>query len=128
MKNLIWVLIILVLSGVCIYKEYRQPIVIETEVCPIPNEYIGEFDTTFYTHTGNKCSTGVYPKTNRTVAVDPKIIPYGTMIYVENYGFYIAEDCGLHVKNKRLDIFLDSKEECIKQGRKTLKVWVLTNK
>lgn len=127
MKNFIWVLIILVLSGVCIYKEYKQPIVIETEVCPIPNEYIGEFEITHYSHTGNRCSTGTYPKAGRTVAVDTKKIPYGTYLYVEGYGVLIAEDIGKDIKGNMLDVFVDSHNEAIQLGRKKVKVWVLGN-
>lgn len=100
-----------------------QTVVIEKSV--IPNEYLGEFETTHYTHTGNKCSTGVYPKVGRTVAVDPKIIPYGTYLYVEGYGVRIAEDCGGAIKNNRLDIFVDSHQEAVQLGRKKVKIWKL---
>lgn len=100
-----------------------QTIVIEEST--IPNEYLGEFETTHYSHTGNRCSTGVYPKVGRTVAVDPKVIPYGTYIYVEGYGVRIAEDCGGAIKNNRLDVFVDSHQEAIQLGRKKVKVWKL---
>ena len=105
-------------------KPQTQTIVIEESV--IPNEYLGEFVATYYTHTGNRTSTGVYPKANRTIAVDPKKIPYGTYLYVDGHGVYIAEDCGGDIKGHRLDIFVDTHKEAIQLGRKTVKVWKLT--
>lgn len=91
----------------------------------IPNDYIGQYELTFYTHTGNNTSTGVYPKINRTVAVDPSIIPYGTVLYVKGHGVFIAEDSGADIKGHRLDIFLDTKEECINKGRVNADVYIL---
>ena len=86
---------------------------------------IDNFELTFYTHTGNRTASGVYPKAGRTVAVDKNVIPLGTMIYVEGYGLYVAEDTGGDIKGKRLDVFVDTKEEAIKLGRKTAKVYLL---
>lgn len=103
----------------------KEPNIVMVEKSPIPNEYLGEFMTTFYTHTGNRCSTGVYPKVGRTIAVDPKKIPYGTYLYVEGHGVYIAEDTGGDIKGHRLDIFVNSREEAIQLGRKKVKVWRL---
>lgn len=94
----------------------------------VPGQYLGIFEITFYTHTGNKTSNLVWPKANRTIAVDPKIIPYGSILYVDGFNYYIAEDCGGDIKNKRLDIFVDTYEEAIKLGRQKKKVYLLQNK
>ena len=121
--------------GVCItllgFNSYNKiitlnqtPIIIEKE-SNIPHTYIGEFDITFYTHTGNKTSTGVYPQINRTIATDPKVIPYGSIIFVEGYGAFIAEDTGADIKNNRLDIFVDTRKEAIEKGRRKAKVYVI---
>ena len=130
MRNTILVTIfVLILGAIGVDIKYRlQPkiLVVEKNVSPIPHKYLGEFDTTHYSHTGNRCSTGVYPKAGRTVAVDPKIIPYGTILYIENYGFRIAEDCGGLIKQKRLDMFVNSHNEAVKLGRKKVRVWKLS--
>ena len=101
-----------------IVEDFKPSISIEVEP-------IDDFDLTFYTHTGNRTASGVYPKAGRTVAVDKNVIPLGTMIYVEGYGIMVAEDTGGDIKGKRLDVFVNTKEEAIKLGRKKAKVYLL---
>lgn len=88
-------------------------------------EYLGDHVLTFYTHTGNRTASGVYPKAGRTVAVDTKYIPHGTVLYIEGVGLRIAEDTGGDIKGNRLDVFVDTKEEAIKKGVKKAKVHVI---
>jgi len=72
-------------------------------------------EVTAYTHTGRTTATGLWPKKG-LVAVDPKVIPLGTKLYIEGYGFCYAEDTG--VKGNRIDVFLETYEECKRWGRK----------
>lgn len=37
----------------------------------------------------------------RGVAVDPKRIPYGSLLYVPGYGFALADDTGAAMRNAR---------------------------
>lgn len=60
-----------------------------------------------------------------TIAVDPNIIPMGTKLYVEGYGYAIAADKGSGVKGKFIDVFFNTREEAIKWGVKYLKVQIL---
>ena len=123
----VFIFILGLIIGIIYYNSKPQiPVVIEKEI--IPNEYLGEFDITFYTHTGNRTSTGVYPQINRTIATDPKVIPYGTIIFVEGYGAFIAEDTGAVIKNNRLDIFVATKAEAIQKGRVKAKVYKITRR
>lgn len=94
----------------------------------INTEFLGDHILTFYTHTGNRTASGVYPKAGRTVAVDTKYIPHGTVLYIEGVGLRIAEDTGGDIKGKRLDVFVDTKEEAIKKGVKKAKVHVIKGK
>lgn len=61
------------------------------------------------------------------VAVDPKVIPLGTKLYVEGYGEAIAADTGGAIKGNKIDLCFEmSNAEIRKQfGRKTLNVYVL---
>ena len=93
---------------------------ISVEVNPL-----NSFELTFYTHTGYRTASGIYPKAGRTVAVDKKVIPLGSIIYVEGFGILIAEDTGADIKGNRLDIFVDTKEEALKLGRKKANVYIL---
>lgn len=108
-----------------IYLGLKNKPIVTIQYDTVPNDYIGQYELTFYTHTGNKTSSGVYPKINRTVAVDTSIISYGTVLYIKGYGLYIAEDTGADIKGHRLDIFLDTKEECIQKGRVKADVYIL---
>ena len=94
----------------------------------INTEFLGDHVLTFYTHTGNRTASGVYPKAGRTVAVDTKYIPHGTVLYIEGIGLRVAEDTGGDIKGKRLDVFVDTKEEAIKKGVKKAKVHVIKGK
>lgn len=59
------------------------------------------------------------------VAVDPRVIPLGTMVFVEGYGFAIASDKGSAIKGNRIDLCFDSRATALSYGRKTVKVHVL---
>lgn len=60
-----------------------------------------------------------------TVAVDPNIIPFGTYLYIEGYGYAVAADSGSAIKGNDIDVYFDSDSECDNWGRKTVKVTVL---
>jgi 3D (Asp-Asp-Asp) domain-containing protein/murein DD-endopeptidase MepM/ murein hydrolase activator NlpD len=60
-----------------------------------------------------------------TVAVDPKIIPLRTHLWVEGYGFCIALDTGSAIKGMKIDLGHDSDAEAATVGRKKLRVLIL---
>ena len=61
-----------------------------------------------------------------TVAVDPKIIPYGTILYIEGIGFRIAQDTGGNIKGNKIDIAVKTHEDALNFGKKNaVKVWIL---
>lgn len=73
-------------------------------------------------------STGVKPIVGRTIAVDPKIIPYGTKVYIPELDkVFIAEDCGSAIKGNRIDIYMNSFDECMKWGYKTITIIILND-
>lgn len=59
------------------------------------------------------------------VAVDPKVIPLGTKLYIEGYGYAVAEDTGGAIKGKRIDLCFTNKAQANAFGRKNVKVYIL---
>ncbi|MDD7339467.1 MAG: 3D domain-containing protein [Eubacteriales bacterium] len=67
-----------------------------------------------------------------TVAVDPRVIPLGTKLYVKSltpgvpdYGFAIAQDTGGAIKGNKIDLFMDTVWECLQFGRRPVMVYIL---
>ncbi|MGZ4123092.1 MAG: 3D domain-containing protein [Tumebacillaceae bacterium] len=72
--------------------------------------------STARTYTGAKPAKG-------TAAVDPRVIPLGTKLYIEGYGYAVATDTGLDIKGNRIDLFFNSVDQCIQFGRRVVKVY-----
>ena len=71
-------------------------------------------------------STGGWAKVKHTIAVDPKVIPYGSKIYIPTLGFIgVAEDCGSAIKNNKRDIFMSSYKEAMNWGIKNITIYIL---
>lgn len=100
------------------------------------NEYIGIFEVTAYApHDNisgmcndgnpNSTATGTYPTAGRTIAVDPNVIEYGTVVYIEGIGERVAEDCGGMIRQNCIDLMVDTYDEAMRFGRQKLKVWIV---
>ena len=96
-------------------REYIEVTATLTAYCPCV-ECCGESDG--ITASGTQATAG------RTVAVDTRLIPYGTEISIDGKT-YIAEDRGGKVKGYTIDVFFDSHEEALNFGRqtKTVKIY-----
>lgn len=74
-------------------------------------------------------ATGTKPVRNpggySTIAVDPRVIPLGTKVYIEGYGYAIAADTGGAIKNNIIDLFMNSSSECRNWGRRNVTVYIL---
>ena len=60
-----------------------------------------------------------------TIAVDPSIIPLGSKVYIPGYGLAIASDTGGLIKGNRIDLFLNSEDECINWGVHTVSLYLI---
>lgn len=83
-----------------------------------------QVEATAYTHTGNTTFTGVYPRVG-TIAVDPAVIPLGSRMWVEGYGYGIAQDTGGLIKGQIIDLFMENEQECWRWGRRRVNVYIL---
>ena len=68
---------------------------------------------------------GRNPNGISTVSVDPNVIPFGTYLYVEGYGYAVAADTGSAINGNELDLYFNSSSECYDWGRKNVKVTVI---
>lgn len=93
---------------------------------------LGNFKLTFYcaceqcsggygnnTATGTKCTEG------RTIAVDPKVIPLGSEVFIEGFGSFIAEDTGGAIKQNKIDIYLSDHDRCYSLGVAKANVYLM---
>ncbi|HEY3333418.1 MAG TPA: 3D domain-containing protein [Capsulimonadaceae bacterium] len=71
--------------------------------------------------TGAKAGYGV-------VAVDPRVIPMHTKLYIEGYGYAIAEDTGGAIKRNRIDLGHNTYREAADVGRRKVRVYVLSDR
>lgn len=60
------------------------------------------------------------------VAVDTNVIPFGTKLYVEGYGYAMAGDKGSAIKGNKIDVFFDKYNDAINWGVRNVKVYVLS--
>lgn len=85
------------------------------------DKLIGTFTITHYAE-DNVTSTGKKPVVSRTIAVDPKVIPYGSHVVINGHT-YVAEDCGGAIKGNRIDIYVGSRSEAFQKGKYKTKVY-----
>lgn len=97
-------------------------------------EYIGTFDCTAYCAeeyphicggTGITAS-GAPVTAGLTVAIDPEVIPLGTILYIEGVGVRIAQDTGSAIKGQKIDVAVETHTEAESwTGWGTHNVWIL---
>ncbi len=80
--------------------------------------------STAYTHTGHNTATGTRPAYG-TIAVDPRVIPLGTRMYIPGYGYGVARDTGGAIKGNRIDVFFETRSEAIRWGRRSVTIYIL---
>ena len=77
-----------------------------------------------------KTATGTTARVG-AIAVDPRVIPYGTRMFIVSadgsitYGVATAEDCGGNIKGNRIDLFFDTYDECVSFGVRACDVYLL---
>lgn len=94
-----------------------------------PASSLGTFEITHYCTCSRCCgayangitATGTRATPGRTAAVDPAVIPYGTVIRIDGKE-YIAEDCGAAIQGRRIDLLCESHEAALQAGRYTTEV------
>ncbi|HET7580819.1 MAG TPA: ubiquitin-like domain-containing protein [Bacillales bacterium] len=88
--------------------------------------------STAYTADCSGCSgltsTGLNLKTHpdaKVIAVDPDVIPLGSKVWVQGYGYAIAADTGGSINGHTIDVFFPTKSGAYSWGTRTVLVKVL---
>lgn len=112
----------------------NPPFTINLDANGNPTSYVSKMTVraTAYTYTGNNCSTGVAPKPGY-IAVNPKVIPYGTKMYIKSpdgsiiYGYAVAADTGGFIKKypTGVDLFMATRSACVNFGVRNMEIYIL---
>ena len=62
----------------------------------------------------------------QVIAVDPSVIPLGSMVEVSGYGIAIAGDTGGAIKGNIIDCHFPTEEQCIQWGRRSVTVTIIS--
>ncbi len=69
-------------------------------------------------------SIGIVPYEG-IIAVDPRVIPYRTKVYVPGYGFAMAGDTGGAIVGNKIDLFMHDWHRAIRWGRRNIEIYIL---
>lgn len=126
-------------TGKSVGKKNKEPLIGDGVIVLPTGEVLtyykkDTYKATAYTHYDEGCNTTTATMSEvrwGVVAVDPKIIPYGTRMYIVTkdgdfvYGIGTAEDCGGAIKGKRLDLYMPTLREAFAFGRQDVDVYFL---
>lgn len=119
------------------FVEVEKPIYIQPNQKVVDASDLGNFEVTYYTagpeSTGKRPGNPGYGETKSgaivtkgvTVAVDPKVIPLGSYLYIEGIGFRVAQDTGSAIKGKDIDVYVPGVKEALKGGRHQARVYLI---
>lgn len=95
------------------YKKYRE-ITLE----------ITAYTAHDFSMDGKGITKSGLPVDKGVIAVDPKVIELGSVVWVPGVGYLVALDTGGAIKGYKADIYMESKEEALKWGRRKITVRV----
>ncbi|WP_432662263.1 3D domain-containing protein [Wukongibacter baidiensis] len=107
--------------------RYKKVMIMSATAYDLSYESCGKYpDHPEYgiTRSGTRARPGV-------VAVDPRVIPLGTKLYVEyldgnkDYGLASAEDTGGAIKGNKIDLFMENSKDVYRFGRRKVRVYIL---
>ena len=69
-------------------------------------------------------ATGTRAQPGKTIAVDPRVIPLGSKVYIDDLGEFIAEDTGGAIHGNRIDLYMESVDEALDWGVRKVRLHV----
>ena len=73
-------------------------------------------------------ASGAIAQEGITIGVNPKVIPYGTEVYISGLGWRTAQDTGGGIGMQHIDVYIGSHEAALNSGLTSGDVWVLVKK
>ena len=127
----------LIFTG-CTEPTESEPVIVETEKYVVSleampeKEYLGTFTCTAYCSCDICCGpwadgivyTGGYATEGQTIAVDPDVIPLGSVVEINGWQ-YIAEDIGGAIKGNKIDLFFCSHTDALNYGAQQHEVYLV---
>ena len=111
---------------------YKSSAFAADETVEADGELLGEYRLSFYcpcrTCNGNThkiTKSGTKLTQGRTIAVDSRIIPLGSKVYIDGYGVFIAEDTGSAIRGNRIDICVGTHKQAYSLGIDYANVYLL---
>ena len=120
-----------------VVKEITAPPIIEPVLTSL-----GEFKLTAYCSCSKCCdqyalnrpvdengneivigASGEVLQAGYSIAVDPRVIPYGTVVII-NGKEYEAQDCGGAIKNKSIDVYFNNHKEALEFGVQYAEIFI----
>ena len=111
------------MATVIVPKSSPLPVSDEKEMLVTATAY-----TAYCTGCSGTTAYGIDLRSNpnrKVIAVDPRVIPLGTKVWVEGYGEAIAGDTGGAIKGNKIDVFIPSHDNAMEWGVKKVKLKVL---
>ena len=117
------------LKGKKVFSVYSAPASAKTSKVKLKTHekgfaYKKKFTVKAYAYSGGgRTAMGTKARVG-AIAVDPKVIPLGTKVYVDGYGHARAEDTGGNIKGRTVDLYMNSSSKCYKWGVQFKTVYV----
>lgn len=87
-------------------------------------EYLGNFQITAYTASGNACANGNYPTDGYTIACNS--LPFETEVFIKGVGFRTVEDRGpSYMGSEWCDLYMDNYDACVQWGSQHRDVYLV---
>lgn len=121
-------------AAILVYNTLYQRLLNESlqkeDVDAIPVTYFTKMDVKATAYNSNETGLSNWSRTGLSVraglvAVDPRVIPLGTHLYIPGYGFAIAADTGGAIKDAKIDLYMNSLQEALSFGRQDVVVYIL---
>lgn len=119
-------------------EKVEEPIVVNAEPQDdsiVNAEPLGKFKITYYCPCkgcsegwDTQTSTGAIAQEGITIAVDPKVIPYGTLLYIEGIGYRIAQDCGGAIQGQEIDVYMNRHSDIPEEGTHDADVYLINTR